>query len=365
MIPSSLPSPPSDWSSFEIPLGFLHDLLPIIPEQLVIHVYALAILLGITVAIVVSNYRLTARGAEPWIVIDLSIWAVVFGIIGSRAWHVATHPDDYFGDGKLGFALDFNNLANGSSVWAVWAGGVAIFGAVLFGAVGVSIACRIAGLTFTAAVDAMAPTLLLAQAFGRLGNYFNQELFGLPTDLPWGLEIDRPNSAIPVGIPEDALFHPTFLYEIIWLVAGFVVLMLIENRVSLGKVRSGFGSFLPFWPTFVRRDSWYWGKMVGLYAIWYGLGRVWFESIRLDPSETLFGIRSNVWGALAFILAGILIIAIQTKRHPGIEASVYRPGKEWDPHSAVDSEAIYSDEETGDGAASSTPAPATSGASRK
>lgn len=359
MIPSSLPSPPSDWSSFEIPLGFLHDLIPFIPEQLVIHVYALAILLGIAVAIVVSNYRLTARGAEPWIVIDISIWAVIFGIIGSRIWHVATHPDDFFGEGKNPW-----DVTKTGSVWAVWEGGVAIFGAVLFGALGVYIACRIAGLRFSAAVDAMAPTLLLAQAFGRLGNYFNQELFGLPTDLPWGLEIDRPNAAIPVGIPDDALFHPTFLYEIIWLLAGFAILMLIENRVSLGKVQTGIGSFLPFWPTFVRRDSWHWGKMFGLYAIWYGLGRAWFESIRLDPSETLFGIRSNVWGALAYILAGIIVIAIQTKRHPGVEAGVYRPGKEWTPESAVDSREFYSDDETGDVAESSTPAPATSGASR-
>jgi prolipoprotein diacylglyceryl transferase len=357
VIPSSIPSPPPDWSSFDIPLGF---------TTLTIHVYAIAILIGIAVAIIVSNYRLTARGAEPWIVIDISIWAVVFGIIGSRAWHVATHPDDFFGEGKLGFGLiipNFTDPANGSSVWAVWMGGVAIFGAVLFGALGVFIACRIAGLRFTSAVDAMAPTLLLAQAFGRLGNYFNQELFGLPTDLPWGLQIDRPNPAIPVGIPDDALFHPTFLYEIIWLVAGFVILMLIENRVSISSITTAAGAKLPK-VEFARRDSWYWGKMVGLYAIWYGLGRVWFESIRLDPSETLLGIRSNVWGALAFILAGILIIAIQTARHPGIEASVYRPGKEWTPGSAVDSDEIYSDDETGDDAESTTPAPATSGASR-
>jgi prolipoprotein diacylglyceryl transferase len=357
VIPASIPSPPSDWASFEIPLGFLHDLLPFLPEQLVIHVYALAILAGIAVAIIVSNYRLTARGAEPWIVIDISIWAVVFGIIGSRAWHVATHPDDFFGEGKTGFAW------GPGSVWAVWEGGVAIFGAVLFGALGVFIACRLAGLRFSAAVDAMAPTLLLAQAFGRLGNYFNQELFGLPTDLPWGLEIDRPNPAIPVGIPEDALFHPTFLYEIVWLVSGFIILMLIENRVSLTVIQTASGGKLPKLE-FVRRDAWHWGKMFGLYAIWYGLGRAWFESIRLDPSETLFGIRSNVWGALAYILAGIIVIIVQTRRHPGVEASVYRPGKEWTPQSAVDSEAIYSDDETGDDAESTTPAPATSGASR-
>jgi len=364
VIPSSLPSPPSDWSSFEIPLGFIHDALvgifPWFPSQLVIHVYALAILAGIVVAILVSNYRLTARGAEPWIVVDLSIWAVIFGIIGSRAWHVATHPDDYFAAGKVGFGLP---TGDGTSVWEVWAGGVAIFGAILGGSIGVYIACRLAGLRFTAAVDAMAPTLLLAQAFGRLGNYFNQELFGLPTDLPWGLEIDRPNAAIPVGIPSDALFHPTFLYEILWLLAGFGILMLIENRVSFSKVTTFPGRFLPFWPVFTRRDTWHWGKMVGLWAIWYGIGRAWFESIRLDPSETFLGIRSNVWGALAAIVVGIIILIVQTKRHPGIEPSVYRPGKEWKPEDAVDSEEIYSDDEPGDGAGT-TPVPATSGATR-
>lgn len=361
MIPSSLPSPPSDWASLEIPLGFVHDalvgILPWFPEQFVVHVYALAILTGIAVAILVSNHRLTARGGEPWIVLDLAIWAVVFGIVGARAWHVATHPDDYFGDGKVGFGFP---TGDGSSVWEVWAGGVAIFGAVLFGAVGVLIASRLAGLRFTAAVDAMAPTLLLAQAFGRLGNYFNQELFGLPTDLPWGLEIDRPNPAIPVGIPDDALFHPTFLYEIVWLLAGFAVLMLIENRVSFGGGASGARRLIP---RFERREAWHWGKMVGLYAIWYGVGRVWFESIRLDPSETLFGIRSNVWGALLFILIGILVIVVQSRRHPGVEPSVYLPGREWTPDSAIDSEDIYPDSDE-PGHAGTTPLPATSGTTR-
>lgn len=360
MIPSSIPSPPSDWASFEIPLGWLQAILPFVPGEIVIHVYALAILLGIVVAIVVSNHRLTARGAEPWIVVDLAIWAVVFGIVGSRIWHVATHPDDYFGEGRVGFGLP---TGDGSSVWEIWAGGVAIFGAILFGALGVYIGCRFAGLRFTAAVDAIAPTLLLAQAFGRIGNYFNQELFGLPTDLPWGLQIDRPNPAIPVGLGDDVLFHPTFLYEILWNLAGFAIIILIENRVSFSKVTTGVGRFLPIWPSFQRRDFWYWGKMVGLWAIWYGIGRTWFESIRLDPSETLLGIRSNVWGALAAIVVGVLILVIQTRRHPGIEASVYRPGKEWSPDAAVDSDEIYSDDEPGEDAGT-TPAPATSGASR-
>ena len=360
MLPTSLPSPPSDWSAFEIPLTGLRDFILGVfpswtwfPTQFVIHVYALVILLGILVAILVSNHRLTKRGGEPWIVVDIAIWAVVFGIIGSRAWHVFTHPDDYFGPGR-----------NPLSALYVWEGGVAIFGAILGGALGAWIAARQLGLRFTSVADAIAPTLLLAQAFGRVGNYFNQELFGLPTDLPWGLEINRPNPAIPVGLGGDVLFHPTFLYEIVWNLAGFAVLLLIENRVSFGKVATGIGRFLPIWPSLTRRDQWYWGKMMGLWAIWYGIGRVWFESIRLDPSETFLGIRSNVWGALAAIVLGIVILVVQSKRHPGIEPSVYRPGKEWVPESEVDSDQIYSDsDEAGDGAGTS-PAPATSGSPR-
>ncbi len=363
MFPTSLPSPPSDWSAFEIPLTGLRDFILGIfpaatwfPSQFVIHVYALAILVGILVAIVVSNKRLTARGAEPWIVVDIAIWAVVFGIVGSRVWHVATHPADYFAEGK-----------NPLSALYVWEGGVAIFGAILGGALGAYIASRQTGLRFTAVADAIAPTLLLAQAFGRLGNYFNQELFGLPTDLPWGLQIDRPNAAIPVGLADDVLFHPTFLYEIVWNVAGFAILILIENRVSFGKVQTGLGRFLPIWPSFARRDAWYWGKMMGLWAIWYGIGRVWFESIRLDPSETLLGIRSNVWGALAAIMLGLVILVVQSRRHPGIEPSVYRPGREWTPEGAVDSDEFYSEsDEPGDDAGTAlTDTAATSGSTRK
>lgn len=360
MLPLSLPSPPSDWAILEIPLGFLRDLLGSwVPAQLQIHVYALAILTGIAVAIVVSNRRLTRRGGEPWIIVDFAIWAVLFGIVGSRIWHVVTHPDDYFTPGRNTW-----NVFQPGSVWAVWEGGVAIFGAILGGALGVYIASRIAGMRYTAVVDAIAPTLLLAQAFGRLGNYFNQELFGLPTDLPWGLEIDRPNAAIPVGIPDDALFHPTFLYEIIWNVVGFLLIVLvIENRVRLVRNATATGKIRPTL-AFERRHFWHWGKMVGLWAIWYGIGRAWFESIRLDPSETFLGIRSNVWGALAAIVVGVLVILIQSKRHPGIEPSVYQPGREWTPDSAVDSGEIYSEvDEPGD-EADSTPTPATSGSSR-
>ena len=354
VIPLSIPSPPSDWSVFEVGT-WIHSWLPIWPAEwsLVIYVYALAIMTGIVVAVLVSNRRLTARGGEPWVVIDLALWAVVFGIVGARAWHVVTHPDDFFGPGKDLLKTLY-----------VWEGGVAIFGAILGGALGVWIASRIAGLRFGAVADAIAPSLLLAQAIGRIGNYFNQELFGLPTDLPWGLEIDRPNAAIPAGIPEDALFHPTFLYEILWNIAGFVVLILIENRVQVIRKLPGSGGILPFSVEFHRRDAWHWGKMVGLWAIWYGIGRTWLESIRLDPLDTFLGVRYNVWGALAAIVLGIVIIAVQSRRHPGVEPSVYRPGRS--APAAVDSEDVFPDEpEDATGDSPRDGAPATSGTARR
>ena len=131
--------------------------------------------------------------------------------------------------------------------------------------------------------------------------------------------------------------------------------------MSFGKVQSGIGRFLPVWPSFERRDTWHWGKMMGLYLIWYGIGRTWFESIRLDPSETVLGIRSNVWGALAAILIGLLILIVQTKAHPGVEGSVYRPGRQWRRASEVESDEIYQELDDSDAEAA---VPATNGAVR-
>lgn len=322
----SIPSPDESWSRFN--LGqWLRDLgLDWFTFNPVIHAYAVFILLGIVAAVLLTNYRLTKRGAEDWIVIDIALWAVPFGIVGGRLYHVFTHPDDYFGEGKNLFAILF-----------VWEGGLAIFGALILGAIGAWIGCRRAGIRFTAFADALAPGLLLAQAFGRLGNYFNHELFGLPTDLPWGLEIESSNPAFPTGLPEGTLFHPTFLYEIIWNLAGVVLLLAVDRAFRVQ-----------------------WGKLLGLYLVWYGAGRSVFEAIRIDPSELFLGIRTNVWGAWAAAILGLVIILVQHRRHPGLEPSVYAPGRE---PTAVDSEGTYSDSDApGNEAVTTADTHATSGA---
>ena len=352
--PISIPSPSPDWKQIHLPFGeWLHGILPFIPEDWALRItsYALVIIVGIFAAVLIANRRLTRRGAEPWIIVDVGIWAVVLGIVFARAYHVLTHLGDYVDNPRW-----WDITADGN-VWAIWQGGGAIFGALIGGALGVWIGCRITGLRFWSVADAIAPGLLVAQAFGRLGNWFNQELFGLPTDLPWGLEIDRPNAAIPEGIPDDVLFHPTFLYEIIWNLVGFaLIIWMTEKVVRVAGKR-----------VTVRRDFWQWGKVLGAYLVWYGVGRSWFESIRLDPSDTFLGIRSNVWTALAAIALGLIIIAVQTRRHPGVEPDVYHVGRRPEPPAAVHSEDTYSESDSDDAdddAAEVAETAATSGSSR-
>ncbi|WOF21501.1 prolipoprotein diacylglyceryl transferase [Microbacterium betulae] len=263
-----------------------------------IHFYALCIILGIVVATLITNRRLTRRGAEPWVVVDIALLAVPLAIVGARVYHVVTHWGFYFGAGSNPW-----NPFEPGSVWAIWEGGIAIFGALLGGAVGAWLGCRWTGIRFGSFADALAPGILLAQAIGRFGNWFNQELYGWPTDLPWGLEIDPDNAAFPPGLPDDTLFHPTFLYEVVWNVLGVVVLL------ALG-----------------RKRVFQWGRLFAVYLIWYGAGRVVWETIRIDPSEIILGLRTNVWGAIAAIAVGIAVLVVQT-RHTGDVPSPYVPGR--------------------------------------
>lgn len=278
MISLSIPSP--EINSFNI-------------GPVTIYFYALCIMAGIVAAAFLVNHRLNKLGAGNGVVLDMILLTVPIGIIGARIFHVLTHPNDYFYPG-----------ANLWEVVDIRSGGIAIFGALLGGAVGAWLGCKWTGLRFWVFADALAPGLLLAQAFGRFGNYFNQELFGTPTDLPWGLQIDSTNAAWPLGLPAGTLFHPTFLYEVIWNLLGVLFLLWLSRKINVG-----------------------WGKVFGAYLIWYGAGRTVWESIRIDPSEIFFGIRVNVWAALLAIVVGIVLIIVQNKRHTGLIPSAYMPGR--------------------------------------
>jgi len=299
---ASIPSPPVAY----------FDLGPIR-----IHFYALCIIAGIIAAVLLTNHRLTRRGAEPWVVIDISILAVPLAIITARFYHVFTHPNDYFGAGHNTW-----NPFQPGSIWAIWEGGIAIYGALIGGAIGAWLGCKWTGIRFWTFADALAPGLLLAQAMGRFGNWFNHELFGLPTDLPWGLEIESTNSAFPPGLPEGTLFHPTFLYEVIWNGLGVIVLLWLSRKATALQ----------------------WGRLFAIYLIWYSAGRVVWESIRIDPSEIYFGLRSNVWAAILGVVIGLVILIVQSRRHPGLEPSPYQPGRgRKDLDAVVDSQDNTSD----------------------
>ncbi len=362
LLPFSIPSPPDAWQiPVTIPLGWLHSILPFVAENQVLEVrsYALCILAGIIAATIWVNSRLKARGVESGVVLDVIIWAVPLGLVGARAWHVATHLSDYFYAGNEPWSLYVDGVLNPNSVYAIWSGGNAIFGSLIGGAIGAYIGCRLAGIRYWTFADALAPAMLLAQAMGRLGNYFNHELFGLPTDLPWGHEIESSNPAFPVGLPAGTLFHPTFLYEMIWNVVGIVFLVAMERQFRLvRRTVAGFSVPVPVGDSEARLQ---WGKVWALYMIWYGIGRFFFEGIRVDPSDVLLGLRSNQWGAIAAIVVGLILYVVQARRHPGREPSAYLPGR--GPAGAVESEATYSDtDEPGDDAPKVSEQHATSGA---
>lgn len=274
-----------------------------------IHFYAICIIVGIIVAVFLTNARLTRRGAEKWVVIDICLLAVPLAIVVARIYHVVTHLGFYFGPGSNPW-----NITQPGSVWAIWEGGIAIYGALIGGAIGAILGCTWTGIRFWTFADAVAPGLIIAQALGRFGNWFNQELFGQPTDLPWGLEIAAGNPAIPVGLPSGTLFQPTFLYEVIWNLLGAAVILWAGTRFGLQ-----------------------WGKQFAVYLVWYSAGRIVWESIRIDPSDIILGLRTNVWAAIFGVILGIVIFVVQSRRHLGLEPSPYVPGRESKAPGAVDS----------------------------
>ena len=191
--------------------------------------YALSIIAGIVAAIWIAERRWVARGGEAGEIQDLAIWAVPFGLVGARAYHVATDAGRYFGDG-----------GNPWEALYLWKGGLGVWGGIAMGALGVYLGARAKGIRIAPVLDAIAPGVLVAQALGRWGNWFNQELYGRPTDLPWGLEIDPRNWPGDLTFPLGTTFPPTFLYECLWNLAAFALLIWLDRRFRLGHGRTLF-----------------------------------------------------------------------------------------------------------------------------
>lgn len=272
---TSIPSPPqSVWMLGPIP----------------IRAYALFILAGILIAWYMGDKRYQRRGGPENVSEDIGIWMVLAGIVGARIYHVITSPTAYFGD-----------HGDWTKIFRIWEGGLGIWGAVLFGALAAWLMLRRYNLRFGAFADAFIPGVMVAQAIGRMGNYFNQELFGAPTDVPWALEID--DAHLPAGFPSGTTFHPTFLYEMLWCIAGFMFLLWAERKFSLHG-----------------------GQVLALYIIVYTLGRVWIEYLRIDDATMIMGLRLNVWTSLIVCVGGILAffwLRDRLKTHPEM-ADIYR-----------------------------------------
>jgi prolipoprotein diacylglyceryl transferase len=256
--------------------------------------YALCIIAGIVVAVWLGERRWVARGGRPGQVQDVALWAVPFGIIGGRIYHVITDAERYFGSGR-----------DPVEALYVWQGGLGIWGAISLGALGAYIGARRQGVKFPPLADALAPGIVLAQAIGRWGNWFNQELFGRPTDLPWGLEIDPAHR--PAGYSDESTFHPTFLYEFGWDVAVAALVIWADRRFRMGH-----------------------GRAFALYVAAYCVGRAWIEMLRIDPvaADDVLGLRLNVWTSLVLFLLAVAYIVWSSRRHPGREATVWRDGAE-------------------------------------
>ena len=254
-----------------------------------IRAYALCIVLGIVAAVLIMEYRMRARGVAPWASLDVAVWAVPFGIVGARVYHVITSPQDYFGAG-----------GDPVRVFYIWEGGLGIWGAVAGGAFGAWLAARQLGLPLSVLADSLAPGLPVAQAIGRIGNWFNNELYGTATTLPWGLQVhdmDRSNpghATVIDGKPVTltGLYHPTFLYELIWDLGVAALVWLLDRRFKFGR-----------------------GRAFALYVMAYTVGRCWIEMLRVDEATHFFGVRLNVFTAVAlFVLALVYFVVVRGPR---------------------------------------------------
>lgn len=253
-----------------------------------VRAYALCILIGIALAVWIAGKRWRARGGADGIVLDISAWAVPFGIVGARIYHVATSWQPYF--------------ASGGHPWdalKIWNGGLGIWGAVAGGALGAYIACRRKNVSFLMFADCAAPGVAVAQACGRIGNYFNNEIYGGRTSLPWGLQVHEWNpstgealrdaSGQPILLP--GAYHPTFLYEALWCLLLAGVIVLLDRRFTLDR-----------------------GRTFALYVMFYTAGRLAIETLRTDTANLILGHRLNEWTSVLVFLGGLVLFVVQTRK---------------------------------------------------
>ena len=245
--------------------------------------YAMCILAGIIAAIWVTQRRLADRGGRVGLALDISVWAVPFGILGGRIYHLVTSPQAYFGEG--GHPLD---------ALKIWNGGLGIWGAIMLGAVGALVGCRRQGIPLRVFADSAAPGILLAQAMGRWGNWFNNEIYGGPTDLPWKLRIYEWDQTAGHAVRDAAgqpvikgYYQPTFLYESLFCLVLALVLVVLDRRLHLKA-----------------------GQVIALYVAGYPLGRVVLEFMRTDEANHILGLRVNVWVSLLVFLVGVTMFVL-------------------------------------------------------
>ena len=250
--------------------------------------YAVCIILGVVAAVVIGERRWVARGGTRGVVGDVATLAVPFGILGARAYHVLTSPAAY--------------LEDPISALYVWQGGLGIPGGIAGGFAAAYVMCRRRGLSRSGFADSVAPGVVVAQAIGRLGNWFNQELFGRPTTLPWGLQIDPDNADAVAGA---VAYHPTFLYELLWNLGVAALLVWADRRWRLGG-----------------------GRVFALYVAAYATGRLWIEALRIDDANLLLGVRLNIV-VMAVLLVGAVVFLV-VRRRVGRE-TVVEPAPEPSP----------------------------------